>query len=196
MLRSSVSRFSVMNKEWNGLIGSVARAHSTCIISRWQRCRYCWRNEGCHGLPAIIEVLKIGRCTRGGKGFRPSRLRVDDSLAQPHTASRGLRDERVAWFNNAARSSEMRVRPTSADNHYYYRATCARLCAFYVEMCVHVLRGCATCTSCCCNDEAVCLSGSQTVSRVLAELTAKIDPKRIFYKSFHQTGFLQYKLSM
>lgn len=50
---------------------------------------------------------------RGGKGSEK-----DDSLAIPHGRPRGC-DKRVAWFNNAVRSSEAPVRRAGADNHYH-----------------------------------------------------------------------------
>lgn len=131
----SVSCFKVMNKKWNEESIS-ARLHDVILHISWERqnllAKYCRRNQGWNGLPAIIEILKIGRCTRGGKGSEK-----DDSLAIPHGRPRGC-DKRVAWFNNAARSSEAPVRRAGADNHY--RTTC--LCVFlYARVClVHIVR--------------------------------------------------------
>lgn len=50
--------------------------------------KYCRRNQGWNGLPAIIEILKIGRCTRGGKGSEK-----DDSLGNSARSLGGLRQE-------------------------------------------------------------------------------------------------------
>lgn len=122
----SVSCFKVMNKKWNENRFHILRActtRTTYISSERQNllAKYCRRNQGWNGLPAIIEILKIGRCTRAEVKVPRRMIR-----SQFRTVARGGCDKRVGWFNNAARSSEAPVRRAGADNHR--RTTCARLC--------------------------------------------------------------------
>lgn len=136
----SVPCFEVMNKKWNESISHSARLHDARITYFPGTAK-----SSCKILPAKLRLEWLAGDYWGIKNralyaeVKVPRLRVeDDSLAIPHGRP-GLRDERVGWFNNVARSSEAPVERVPI-NHYC--TTCARLCVFLcARVClVHVVR--------------------------------------------------------